>query len=408
MLKYIKDSHLLLLKNSFHVALLRGTQKTLSILTFYFLVRSISKEEFGDYSFIITILGLLSIFSLPGMGNAIIQSVARGHSGTYRKSIKINMLGGLCVSIICICLAFFYYGTKPDLSICFLIIAAFAPIFQGLSQWRAYEKGKENFSIISRIGIVVAFIQSLSTIVIIIMIPGSIIWPLVTFLVPQSLCNLGMTLYTLRDVKRNTEIELESFKYGIETTIYSIFNILGNHIDKILLFTLLSPAALAIFVAAEKIPELIKTSIQDVSKVLVPRFAKHEKYTKRIDRLLMLFSIGAAAFCILFALFILPHLIHLIFGNAYDESIIYAQGLMISVAIGNNATMRAAFIKSKLDTKSFKIYTVSLSVIRVVASGIAIPLLGLWGAIVSTIIYRLCMVTIIHIIMKKRYAFEKA
>ncbi|GBF35778.1 hypothetical protein [Methanofervidicoccus abyssi] len=53
-----------------------------------------SKESFGEYYFVMTILTLTGIFALPGMGVAIVQSITRGYEGN-RGCFIMDCLGQL-------------------------------------------------------------------------------------------------------------------------------------------------------------------------------------------------------------------------------------------------------------------------------------------------------------------------
>ena len=59
----------------------------------------LSKEVFGEYTFVMAVLSIAGIFALPGMRVAVIQAVARGYEGTYfralREIFKWSWLGSL-------------------------------------------------------------------------------------------------------------------------------------------------------------------------------------------------------------------------------------------------------------------------------------------------------------------------
>ncbi|HIQ39518.1 MAG TPA: polysaccharide biosynthesis protein, partial [Methanothermococcus okinawensis] len=87
------------------------------------LANILSRESFGEYSFVISILGIAGAFALPGMSFAIIQSVARGYEGTYfralREVFKYSWIGSL---ILVGAAVYMYFKGNFDLSIIFLIL----------------------------------------------------------------------------------------------------------------------------------------------------------------------------------------------------------------------------------------------------------------------------------------------
>ena len=50
-----------------------------SVLLSIAFARLLTKDLYGQWNYILAIMGILAIFSLPGMNTAIVQAVARGH-----------------------------------------------------------------------------------------------------------------------------------------------------------------------------------------------------------------------------------------------------------------------------------------------------------------------------------------
>jgi O-antigen/teichoic acid export membrane protein len=227
--------------------------------------------------------------------------------------------------------------------------------------------------------------------------------PLSVLLGFQAGLNLLLTWSTSRGIPASASSEAGSISYGTRTTFYSAFNTLANQTDKLLVFYFLSPASLAIYYAAERIPELTKGLVQDAAAVMAPRFAKRDRYTTELDRNLRIMGLLVGVAILILAFAILPWAVTILFGDAYNDSIPYAQALMCSVAIGNVATLRYRYVASKLDEASARIVNVGMSVVRIAASVVLVPLYGILGAVISAFIYRITMVMIVHAIIKKRY-----
>ena len=178
------------------------------------------------------------------------------------------------------------------------------------------------------------------------------------------------------------------------------------HIDKLLLFFFLSPAVLATFVVADRIADLFRNITQDLSVVLAPKFAKYDYYTSKLDRYLKIFVFVYGAAIIIFAFTTLPWLMAILFGENYLDSIPYAQALLCSVTIGNIATIKFRFIRSKIDAISFRNITVFTSLGRIIMSLILIPWLGIFGAVVSVFLYRILHTMVVNAVIKKNYPVD--
>lgn len=395
--------------NLFFVFGFRIVQKILTIAMLYVFVRHVDKAGFGYYNLILTFISIVSLLALPGVGNALMQAIARGYVGTYAKSLRYTVIGSSIGSLILAIAAIWYWGKEPQLAMGFIIAATALPFVQGLNFWKNIYKGIEDFKTISKQGVLLSILRSGTMITALLLVPNNYILPLALFLGLSALQNIFFTTKSLQKAKTmpSRGVEDGAIKYGIKTTLYSSVNTIANHIDKIVLFFFLSPEALAIFIAAEKIPEMAKSVIQDIGTVVAPKFAKLEKYTLKLNTIINLFSLAVAAGILLVTFTILPWIVTFIFSHDYSEAVHYTQALMCSVAIGNAAQMRSRFIMAKLDSKSFKDMTYIISATRIVASITLIPLLGIWGAVISALLYRIIMVLVVNRIIKKRYNYQE-
>jgi len=393
-----------LAKNAGAVFSLRIVQRICGIATTYFVVRALDTTMFGQYHFILTCLSLFAIFTLPGLNSSISQSVARGFPGVYRQAIPRSLLCGLAGVILLAGFGVYYRVFQPSpLANGFFVAAGLFLFAFGLVQWKAVKGGKEDFVGIMRLEGVAAVVQATVIILVVSVRPGNLLVPLVIYLGVQALLNILLTRVTWKNIPRDAPVEPGSLSYGTRITLYSAFNTVANHVDKLLVFFVLSPASLAIFVAAERIPELTKGAVQDFAAVMGPRFARSDQYTKGLDNKLRLIGASTGILIVVMAFTLMPWLVVLIFGDTYRDSIPYAQALMCSVAIGNVSTLRYRYVSSKLDKSSARLINIIMSVTRIAASAILVPLFGLTGAVVSAFIYRIAMAVIVHIVIRNRY-----
>jgi O-antigen/teichoic acid export membrane protein len=393
-----------LAKNAAFLFGLRALQRLLGLAALYFVVRALTTPQFGEYQFILSCVALLGMFALPGLNNSIMQSIARGFYGGYRRSVYFSLGSSLLGSLILLGFALYYHAHHRDeLGSGFLIASALFPLAYGLEQWRSVKSGAEDFAAIFRLDGIGAAVLALLMIVAVKLRPGDLLVPLTVLLAVQAALNTLLTWTTFRRLPAAAPLENGAISYGIKLTAYSAFNILANQIDKVLLFFFLSPASVALFFAAERIPELTKGAVQDVAAVLAPRFAKRSRYTHDLDRMLRLAGLATGAGIAVIAFTVLPWILILLFGESYRSSVPYAQALMCSIAIGNVSTLRYRYITSKLDAAGPRTVTILMSVTRIAASLILVPLFGLVGAVVSAFVYRIAMTIIVHVVIRKRY-----
>lgn len=385
---------------------LQSLRRLLGLLTTYFIVRAISQSAYGEYNFALSVIDVLAIAALPGLNNAIMQSVARGYRGTYRAAVRPAFLCSFAGSAILLVIGGWHLRSQQfALGVSFLAAAALFPFAYGLTLWKGVRTGREDFAGITRIEGGAAIITSLALIGVVLFGPLSIAALVVIILLVRAVLNVVLTRKTR--IAKDDPVEEGSIRYGVKTTAYSVFGLVAKHVDKLLLFAFMTPATVGIFVAAERIPELIKEQIKNLAAVLAPRFARHERYTKRVDRAFNTFSVVVGGAIVLAAFTILPWVLLVIYGEAYREAVPYAQALMCSVAISNTAPLRFRFVSSRQDAASFRDVQVFVPVFRIAVSAILVPTLGLLGAVLSAFAARISYLVAINIVMKKRYPLHE-
>ena len=385
--------------------LLRVIQLGSALAGTYFLARSMGKNEFGEYNMVLNAVGILTIFTLSGFNNSLMQAVARGYEGTFRAGVPLAFAFSFIGSVILFGMSAYYFVVEQTQTGWSLMVAALLfPFAHGLVQWKSLVTGRARFdqllvhdgaSSILTYGLIILSVH---------WYPGDYVVPVTLTMFVPALYNVGLTLLNLRTIPREAPVEHQNLRYGLKTTLYSGLGAIGSNVDRVLLFFLLSPAALAIFVAAGRIPDLLSGTIQDISAVLAPRLSKHPAYTKRLDRIFSVLSLAYGVAIVVFAFSALPTAVTLLFGDNYAEAIPYAQALACAVAMGSLANLRFRYIRSKIDARGFRDITLVSSIVRLFAFLVLVPPFGLLGAVVATFVYRLALMVVTQVVIKRHYA----
>ena len=76
---------------------------------------------------------------------------------------------------------------------------------------------------------------------------------------------------------------------------------------------------------------------------------------------------------------------------------------MATIAVGNIATLRFRFIRSKLDAASYRNVLLTASFSKLAASAALIPWLGLAGAVTAVLLHRIVLAAITSYTIRTRY-----
>lgn len=369
---------------------LRLLRQALAVVVTVVLVRLLTQDEFGRYQFIVTMVGLCCAFTLPGMQRAIIQSVARGHLGTFNAGTRITLRFSLIGSAVLLAVAggSYLYGQHGQ-ALAFAITAVLFPGAYGLNQWQSLQIGKRDFRTSSIRGSVGVIGSSVAVMAVALAGFGSLPFLVAAAFGVLAVQNIFQQRRAAASVGSGQTVEEGSLQYGLSSSVWEGVNILVNWVDRLLLFALGSPHLLAVYAVADRIPEVIKANMNEVMSVLTPRFARQGSYSDRLSRRFDWLSVVAAVGIGVFAVFVVPWLIPVLYTDGYGESVLLCQLILASVAIQCFAMVKYAYIGARLDVASVRFITLWSAVLKIGASGVLVWKFGAIGAAVSSVVYRL-------------------
>jgi len=341
------------------------------------------QEVYGTYSFIISMLAILSIFSLPGMETSLVKAFAKKRDGTLKLATKERLKFSLIGSLASLCIFFWYFSKgNSELSLAFLIISLLLPFKESLDLFSPFWTGKKDFKKRSIYTIVPTLVSTLAVAVTIYLgqSPALIV---LSFMLSLSLVNLLFLALTLNQ-KENDETDPESIRFGKDLTVVSAISMLANNVDKIILWKFFGPIQLAIYSFAQTpiqqiqgaIPikdlALPKVGSQDVSQIkdgLIKKF-------KKLFFVSVPAGIGAIALAPLFYKILLPQ---------YVDSIAYFQVFSIVIILSPFILLESALL-AEMKKREIYIMQISVPLIRILLFLLLIPFLAIWGVVLAIII----------------------
>lgn len=404
----IANNNKVILDGFIRVFGLRILQMGLGFATTFFLVKAISVDQYGYYNFVLSAVGIASIFSLTEMNNAVMQSISRGFYGVYRAALKKSFMMCVIGSAGLFLVGGYYYVFESDehLLLALSLAAIGLPFSSALTQWKALRMGENRFKELSKIEGLNSIVTCVAVILSVLIFPGNYILPLALLIFIPALRNVFMIVSDLKKISSDATEENDVVAYGMKVSFFSGINLIAASLDRIILFVFLTPAAVALFSAADRLSDSFKNISQDLSAAMAPKLARQKVYTKKIDNIFMVYGIVMGAVILFFSFTALPFLFILIFGSKYAEAVPYAQALMCTIAIGNFTTMRFRYIRSQIDPDSYKRITLVTSFVRVGCLLALVPFFYIWGAVAAAFIARLTTAVLTHKIMKKKYLVQ--
>jgi len=372
------------LKNSGWVTLGQlGTSLT-AFLVITVLANIVSKETLGEYRYVLALVTILGISTLPGLDTALVQSTAKGFSGQLQQLVAVKKKWGFLGLIfgLAIAIYFFFIGNETR-AITIVIVSLLVPLYGSYFVYFFYLQGKKNFFLSS-------VLQLLSRVFFAVVVLG------VAFVAPEPLylilAFMVATIFTqylsyhyVKQKVQEDNVDPQVISYGKHLTGLGALNILVVNIDKILVGGLLGVVPLAVYTVATLLPQESIRAGRIIAQVTLPTFSSKDtplEIWRLIPRLLILEVVLFFGW-IVYAL-AAPLFYSTLFPQ-YTEVVPYTIVAMLIVLTAPAYVLRSLFIAKKF-TQGINVTLISVPVIKTLILLFGLVGWGLWGAIWALVV----------------------
>jgi O-antigen/teichoic acid export membrane protein len=270
-----------------------------------------------------------------------------------------------------------------------LAAAAFVPFYDSLLIFNSWWNGKKDFKSLAW--------SSVSTRLV------SVAVTALTVIATNNVILILLTYFTVNTLMRwvffcrvKTEsvsggaaetVKASTLSYGKHLSFMGILSTIAVYIDKVLVFHYLGAANLAVYTFATIIPDQVRNVLRNISTLALPKFAARSvadiKKTLGPRMAKMAILIGAIVTAYIVSA---PYIFRILFPN-YLESVIYSQAAAIGL-LAYVAVVPLTVMQAKQATKGLYWHTTITSVIKILLLLAIVPVYGIWGAVISLIIYQ--------------------
>src|SRR3990167_7286867 len=344
------------------------------------------KESFGTYKFILSMVAILGLFSLTGIGTAVTQAVARDNGGSLRQGFRINLKWSIGVVLVGLGFSIYYYiNGNTLLAFSFLLAGLLSPLTASASLYGAYLMGKKDFrrsafysiirNTVPALALILALFltKSLGIIIVVYFVVGA--------LVPLFLYYITKRAYQNENKKEDPEI----VSYSGHLSVMSLIGNIANFLDKILIFHYLGAVPLAIYAFAIAPVEQLQGGKKILATLIMPKisqrpFEELQKSGPRKALLLTVYALGLAFLWVIFA----PYF-YKFFFHQYLDSVFYSQIYSFALLAVSGTIFNETLIAHKKQRELYLHRTI-VPVVQIVLFFILLPIYGLMGLIVTHII----------------------
>lgn len=345
----------------------------------------VPQTVYGVYRYVTSLAATLTAFSLTGVGTAVTQSVAKGYENVLRSAFWMNVRwSALLVLISFIGSIYYYLQENITLSVSLLFIGSFSPFLNSAHLATYYANGKKDFARLSIYNITKGVVPALALIATLFVTQNILIVIFVYFL-----ANTTIALLTYQDAirfyKPNTTDDPGILDYSKKLSLLGMLSTLTAQADKILIFTHIGAAELAIYSIAMAFPEQIKSALRNLNFLMIPKFAERGPVqTLELRGKIFKLSLLLVAITTLY-LVAAPLLYKLFFptyaADAVRLSQLFSLSIFATVAMVPNSIM----IAHKRNKDLFMVNTLG-SVVQLILITIGAYFWALWGIVIAKII----------------------
>ena len=341
----------------------------------------VPKEIFGDYKFLLSVVGIIGITGLGGIDVAVVQAVTRGLSGTLKRGLKLKLKWGLFGSVLSLGCAFYfwYFAQNPALAKAFMSVALFLPIYQSAGIFQSFLLGRKLF-LSNTVFTTVIKIVSSATLVLVMTMKPSLTWLVLANLGTFTILNVIILLWVIKKYKPNEKVSEEAIVFGKKISFLDALSLLSAYLDQLLVFNFLGPIQLAICTFAKAPEEQLKGAWKPFKDLMVPKFVERpsEDIKKTIYRKMALTGVLTVGVIITYIL-LAPWFFRTFFPN-YMEAVLLSQ-VYILAFISQPVLITTAVFEAKLKTDLFYKIRLTLESLQIVGLIVFLSLFGIWGLI---------------------------
>ena len=358
-----------------------------------------SMELYGQYLFVLAMFGLFSIISIPGVRTVIFRTTSQGHEGVYRKATKFSFLLSLLgIPLLVATGVFFYLFKTKILGTSLIVFALFFPFVESLQNWMLFLKGRSEFRKL-------AFYNLIKILISLIAVTLSIIFTknIIVILAAYFLVNSGFNiLYHFQSVRllRNDKLDHDWKKQSYALTIMGLSSIIFGRVDVVLIGSLLTFEQVAIYGLVMKFADVFFSVIKSTMEAIVPNLYQSKKITIRFF------------YKFFFLSFLVPIILYPVIK--YPVLFLYPQRCSDVVGFSKvylaiipfyflNLVVTYFMIKYKLN-KEINIGRIISMIAVVVFYAILIPLYGIWGGVIASMLYFITQLLVNLFLLKIRDA----
>ncbi len=354
----------------------------LSLALTIVLANLLPKETYGLYRYILSLAGVLNIFTLTGMNSAVSLATATGDDGSLKSAARYQIKWNTLMLFAFWSLsAYYFFNDNLTIAASLLVMGIFAPLTSAFNTYGAFLQGKKNFRL-NNIFSVLSVGFYVGGMMLVAYFSGQVIALVAGYAITTFITTALFYFLTVRFYNPPAETKTDYLKFGKKLTVVGLIGPIVSQIDSIILNHFWGPTQLATYTLAMAVPSRATTFIKDWVNIAFPKLATRSSsdldsfFYRRIGQGLLT-GIACAALYAIIAPYFFTYLM-----PKYLEGILYSQLLAVSlIAAVPNRYISILLTTQKLSGLIFFNQTIQNIIKIILLAGF-----GIFGGIIGLVI----------------------
>lgn len=393
------DMHYVM-RNGFFVGATSITNSLAGLFLVYIFATFVPKETYGTYKYILSVIGMLGVFTLNDMENALIRAISKGYEKTFHTGIKSLFKYNTFVTVLAAIAASYYWTQNNHLLAYGIFIGGLLfPFYTTAKLYTAILTGKKKFRTQTFYNVPRILIPSIAT-----GIAAFLNTPLIVIIAiyfgSQTCTNILIFILVTKTNKLSGPDDKETLSYSKHLSALNILGSFAAKLDNIIIFQYVGSSALATYAIARVFPDQLQIFKNIIKSLALPKMSARD-YHKIVPTLSRRYTILFVLFATMVAVYIItaPYIYSLLFPH-YMEAVVYSQVLSLVLMSGPITIYMQALLAHAKKKELYIVQTV-IPITRICLYIVLLPLLGLWGIIATTLsVTALQSVLIIYLVHK--------
>lgn len=345
------------------------------------------QDVYGQFTFLTSALGFISLTALPGMGQAITQAVSEGKEGVYKNASLIVAKWSIIGTLLLIAgSCYFYFRQNPNLAAATFASALAFPITTTASFYNSYLTGKKLFKQVAIFSTIAQYSSIIATALALYFLP-TLAWVAFFSAWSTAIVNVILTLLALKKIKNETT-DYKILEFGKHLSFSQMFPVGAEYFDRFVIPILLGFSTNAVYAFAILIPVQIHSFLKIFINLAQPKIVEIDNKTLHKD----LFKKGFQLELLIFVVVLLyivsaPYIFDVLYPEYKKDSLFISQIFSLSLLYFPGNLFGLGLIK-KRSAKSIYANNVTYALVSILSLLILVPTFGILGAALSKIISR--------------------